>query len=137
VFPGVTDIDLLVSESESSFALVSESIANDDRLIEGVTQATNSCEYLRNNPDFLRAQLELPRDHEIQQVEGVVVCRGLSGTGSLERVPNIPIITETAFVELMAETRDLPHPLGALNRSSGPSSCSSACGGHQDGDRTR
>lgn len=88
VFPGVTDIDLLVSESESSFALVihhkwligpdalSESIANDDRLVEGVRQATNSCEYLRNNPDFLRAQLELPRDHEIQQVEGVVYAEG-------------------------------------------------------------
>jgi len=63
------DIDLLVSESESSFALVihhkwlngpdalSESIANYDRLVEGVTQETNSREYcqaLQNKPSELR-----------------------------------------------------------------------------------
>ena len=118
--PGVTDIDLLVAEVESSFALVlqhkwlvgpdtlNESISNDDRLVEGVTQATNSCEYLRNNPEFLRAQLDLARTQEIQRVESVVVCRGLDGTGFLDRAPNTPIITETAFVELMAEAKDLP-----------------------------
>lgn len=118
--PGVTDIDLLVSEIESRFALViqhkwligpdalNESISNDERLVEGVVQAANSCDYLRNNIEFLRAQLGLARDHEIQQIEGVVVCRGLDGTGFLERSPNIPIITETSFVELMAGTGDLP-----------------------------
>jgi hypothetical protein len=124
--PGVTDIDLLVSEIENNFVLViqhkwligpdalNESISNDDRLVEGVTQATNSCEYLRNNPEFLRAQLELARHHEIQQVEGVVVCRGLDGTGFLEKAPNIPIITEPAFVDLMAGAKDLPTLWGRL-----------------------
>lgn len=122
--PGVTDIDLLVIENNFVLAIqhkwligpdaLKESMSNDDKLVEGVTQATNSCEYLRNNPEFLRAQLALAKHHEINRVEGVVVCRGLEGTGFLERDPRIPIVTETAFVELMAGTNDLPTLWGQL-----------------------
>lgn len=118
--PDVTDIDLLVWEAQSGFALaiqhkwpigpdaLRESISNDEKLINGASQARISCEYLRRNRDFVRAQLGLAQNDEVQQVEGVVVCRGLDGTGFLQREPNIPIITEFSFVELFSAAEDLP-----------------------------
>jgi hypothetical protein len=118
--PGVTDIDMLVWEASTGFALViqhkwligpdsvKESISNDEHLLEGVQQATNSRDYLRDHPEFTRAALQIDRHDQIRHVEAIVVCRGLEGTGFLEKMPNIPILTEKAFVELIAQAADLP-----------------------------
>ena len=125
--PEVTDADLVVFEFETNITLViqhkwligpdflRESISNDEELSKGVYQAVRSCRYLRDNPDFIRSQLDLPTGQEISAIEGVVICRGLGGTGFLDINTAVPIVTENAFSELVRESTNLGHLWHLLN----------------------
>lgn len=118
--PNVTDVDVLVFDLDAGFALViehkwliapdtlRESISNDEKLARGSQQATRSCQYLRDHHDYLRDSLGLPRNQEINTIEGVVVSRGLEPTGFQAMNHEIPIVTERAFTELRTQTDGLP-----------------------------
>jgi len=83
--PSVTDADLLLFDSQTNFVLVlqhkwiiapdtvNESAANDEKLADGVNQATSSRDYLRVIYRFLRLALGLAIDQEIAGVEAAVV----------------------------------------------------------------
>lgn len=116
--PGITDVDLLVFDFRSKHALavqhkwliapdtLKESSANDERLMNGVSQATRSTEYLNSNHSFVREKLELSEHQEIRTILGVVISRGLEGTGFLGSTA-APVLDESSFEMLMAKAKDL------------------------------
>jgi hypothetical protein len=109
--PKRTDADLLVYESRSGFALViqhkwltapetpEESSSNDEYLTKGITQGIDARDYLRSKPAFVRQVLNLPESAPINRVECVTVCRGLEGSGFMER-NDVPVIEEQAMENL-------------------------------------
>jgi hypothetical protein len=117
--PGVTDADLLLLDSETSFVLalqhkwiiapdtVNESAANDEKLAAGVNQATGARDYFRRNLPFLRQALGVRPDQAIAGVEAAVVCRGSEGTGFLGTNTAVPILSEISFKLLVAQSRSL------------------------------
>jgi hypothetical protein len=126
VIAGITDVDLLVFEIATHCLLViqhkwliapdtlRESMSNDEKLADGVRQAVRSRDYLRENPDFLRTRRPAI-DHEVRDIEGVVVCRGLAGTGFLGINTAAPIVAERAFRQLVIQSENLMHLWELLN----------------------
>jgi hypothetical protein len=118
VIPGLTDIDLVVYEPSTGFVLavqhkwfaapdtLKESASNDERLTEGVHQAKQSRDALRDNPELIRVTFNLPQEASIGEIEAVVICRGSEPTGFLGG-STIPIITEFAFKRLRSKAESL------------------------------
>lgn len=126
--PGVTDADLMLFDSQGNFVLilqhkwiiapdtVNESAANDEKLAEGVNQATSARDYLLNHLAFLRSALGLAADQEIAAVEAAVVCRGSEGTGFLGTDTAVPILSEVSFKALVEQSQGLPNLWDLLTR---------------------
>lgn len=121
-----TDADLVVYERTSGLAMVlqhkwhigpdtlNESTSNDDELNEGVRQAVLARDYWRADLDNLRATLSLSVSAPITGIEACVICRGSGPTGFLAR-PEVPVLTENAFLALLARDRSLPNLWTLLN----------------------
>lgn len=121
-----TDIDLLIFDFATNHVLViqhkwligpdtlNESISNDDEIDRGVYQAVQSRNFLRDNPDFLRARLDLSKGHDLGAVEGTVICRGITGTG-FRTANEVPIVIENALRELVAQAENLNQLWNLLN----------------------
>jgi len=126
VVAGVTDADLVVYERSSGFILViqhkwltapesvRESSSNDERLKEGVNQAMKSRDAFRNDHSLLRNALHLSSSEIIFQIEGAVVSREAEQTGFLE-TPAVPIVLESAFVNLWNQSKSLAELWTNLN----------------------
>jgi hypothetical protein len=126
--PGVTDVDLLLFDSHTSFVLaiqhkwiiapdtVNESAANDEKLAAGVTQATSARDYLRDDLPFLRRTIDVSAEQEITGIEAAVVCRGSEGTGFLGTGTAVPILSENAFKLLLRQSPSLSELWNLLNR---------------------
>ena len=126
--PGVTDADLMLFDSQANFVLilqhkwiiapdtVNESAANDEKLAEGVNQATGARDYLVHHLPFLRGALGLAADQEIAAVEAAVVCRGSEGTGFLGTDTAVPILSEVSFNALVKQSQGLPNLWDLLTR---------------------
>lgn len=123
---GVTDADLLIYERSSGFVLiiqhkwltapesVSESSSNDERLKEGINQAVKSRDAFRNDHSLLRNALHLTSHDVISQIEAAVVSREAEQTGFLE-TPAVPIVLESAFVNLWNQSKSLAELWSNLN----------------------
>jgi hypothetical protein len=119
VIPGVTDADLSVYDNSTGFLLiiqhkwligpdtVNESASNDARLENGIHQAVVARDRFRQDATLVRAGLNLA-NLPINQIEGVVVCRGAEPTGFFEPDPTVPIITEDRFRQLRTEHEPMP-----------------------------
>lgn len=118
--PGMnrTDADLVVYEHKSGFTLViqhkwltapetpEESSANDDYVTKGITQGIAARDYLRSDHRYVRNVLKLAASDPINRIECVTVCRGLEGSGFMER-NDIPVVAEPAFETLFKEADGL------------------------------
>lgn len=126
VLKGVTDADLLVYERSSGFVLViqhkwltapetaNESTSNDEQLSEGVTQALKARDAFRQDHGLVRKALGLVPSDAVSNIEGVVISRESESTGFLGQSA-IPIVLESAFVDLWAATNSLAQLWKNLN----------------------
>jgi hypothetical protein len=123
--PKRTDADLLVYEHRSGFTLViqhkwltapetpEESSSNDDYLKKGVTQGITARDYFRSDRTFVRDTLKLSATAPIHRIECVTVCRGLEGSGFMER-SDVPVVAEQAFETLLKQAEGLERLWAAL-----------------------
>jgi hypothetical protein len=121
-----TDADLVVYERATGCAMVlqhkwrigpdtlNESISNDEELSKGVRQAVLARDYWRADLDNLRKTLSLPAAAPVTGVEACVISRGSGPTGFLAR-PEVPVLTENAFLSLLERYRSLPNLWKLLN----------------------
>ncbi len=121
-----TDADLVVYERSTGFAMVlqhkwliapdtlNESTSNDEELSKGVRQAVLARDYWRADVDHLRKTLALSADEPLTIVEACVISRGSDPTGFLAR-PEVPVLTENAFLSLLAREPSLPGLWKLLN----------------------
>ena len=123
---GVTDADLVIYELATKFMLIvqhkwltapdelNESIANDERLTEGVGQALASRDSLRSDAGPAGRALQLPVTEVPNRIEAVVVCRGSEPTGFLPH-PAVPVVTELAFEKMATRVSNLSELWELLN----------------------
>jgi len=114
-----TDADLVVYERTTGFVMIlqhkwligpdtlNESASNDEELSKGIRQAVQARDYWKGDLNHLRRTLALSADEPLTTIEACVISRGADPTGFLAR-PEVPVLTENAYLALLSQERSLP-----------------------------
>src|SRR5256885_14175709 len=82
--------------------------------MEGVKQAVEARDALRNCPELAQRALHLSDIQSINRIEAVTVCRGFEHTGFVGPTP-VPVITEVSFRGLYDKAQTLKAFWSELN----------------------